>query len=443
MKKLLFAILFFTTVKSYGQNIYDIPGAYSSTDTGRLRSQIIKPNIGTAPNKTAKFVQLVDARGVEMKIPVDSFSAGGAGYTNLTQFTGQSNWKTFYSDGSGDVIELSIGTSGQVLTSNGTSSAPSWQTPSSGSGTINSGTGFKIPFYDGTGTTLSQTSDLYYNNGSSNYFGMGTSNPLMKLDVTNGTQVTGSNSDNPNAANFTGSNQGLTSGGATCFFNSNSAMAQDAGGSFGLTGLRTTGSNTSVTTFATIKGAKENGTSGNFNGYFVVGVQDHNAGAIVERFRITSSGNVGIGTGSTVSAKTHIIGTTEQLRVGYDVSNYYSTTVSSTGAITLDAVGSGAEFNFSDKVKIAGDLELTSSGSGIKIPTGGAAATVGTATMISGTVTINTTSVCTSCKILIALENCSNCGFIYVSSRVSNTSFTVTSSNNSDASDVSWLIIKQ
>jgi hypothetical protein len=35
--------------------------------------------------------------------------------------------KVFYSDGSGNLVELGHGLSGQVLTSNGATSAPSWQ----------------------------------------------------------------------------------------------------------------------------------------------------------------------------------------------------------------------------------------------------------------------------------------------------------------------------
>lgn len=42
------------------------------------------------------------------------------------------NWSVFYSNGSGEVIELGLGSSGQVLTSNGNSAAPTFETPSSG-----------------------------------------------------------------------------------------------------------------------------------------------------------------------------------------------------------------------------------------------------------------------------------------------------------------------
>jgi hypothetical protein len=67
--------------------------------------------------------------------------------------------------------------------------------------------------------------------------------------------------------------------------------------------------------------------------------------------RITNAGNVGIGTASP-SARLHTISTTEQLRVGYDVSNYFNATVGSTGTTTFNAVGSGAKFVFSDNVEL-------------------------------------------------------------------------------------------
>jgi len=68
-----------------------------------------------------------------------------------------------------------------------------------------------------------------------------------------------------------------------------------------------------------------------------------------ERLRVNSSGNVGIGT-TAPSARTHIISTTEQLRVGYDVSNYFNATVGSTGITTFNAVGSSPSFVFSDQI---------------------------------------------------------------------------------------------
>jgi len=71
--------------------------------------------------------------------------------------------------------------------------------------------------------------------------------------------------------------------------------------------------------------------------------------ASTERQRWDASGNTVIG-GTTASARLHAISTTEQLRIGYDASNYYSTTVGISGGVTFNAVGTGAAFAFSDKV---------------------------------------------------------------------------------------------
>lgn len=54
----------------------------------------------------------------------------GGGYTNLTSFIAQTAWRLFYSDGSGDVKELALGSDGEYLKSNGLELAPSWATPS-------------------------------------------------------------------------------------------------------------------------------------------------------------------------------------------------------------------------------------------------------------------------------------------------------------------------
>ncbi len=48
-----------------------------------------------------------------------------------------------------------VGTSGQVLTSNGASALPTWQTSSTGSGTVNSGTANQIAYYATSGTAVS------------------------------------------------------------------------------------------------------------------------------------------------------------------------------------------------------------------------------------------------------------------------------------------------
>ncbi|HSI21215.1 MAG TPA: hypothetical protein VLA04_06025, partial [Verrucomicrobiae bacterium] len=57
--------------------------------------------------------------------------------------------------------------------------------------------------------------------------------------------------------------------------------------------------------------------------------------------------------------------TTPQLTVQYDVSNYYTTSVSSAGAITLDATGASAGFTFSDAVVASTGLTVTTGGATI------------------------------------------------------------------------------
>lgn len=61
---------------------------------------------------------------------------------------------------------------------------------------------------------------------------------------------------------------------------------------------------------------------------------------------------VSIGNFTAPSAKLHVIATTEQLRLGYDTSNYFSTTVDSTGNATLNLTASSGTplFKFSDTI---------------------------------------------------------------------------------------------
>jgi len=105
-------------------------------------------------------------------------------------------------------------------------------------------------------------------------------------------------------------------------------------------------------------------------------------GVVDAGFNISSDGKVGItpsGTNALFSAAAllHLKSTTEQLRVGYDASNYFSTTVGSTGGVTFNAVGSGAGFTFSDPVTINGLLTLSAQNIATDTTTG---TKIGTAT---------------------------------------------------------------
>lgn len=71
-----------------------------------------------------------------------------------------------------------------------------------------------------------------------------------------------------------------------------------------------------------------------------------------------SIGDFGTSTPAGATARLEITDTSEQLRVRYDSSNYYKTTVSSTGGVTFDAVGTGASFTFSDKIIVSNPVNL-------------------------------------------------------------------------------------
>lgn len=75
---------------------------------------------------------------------------------------------------------------------------------------------------------------------------------------------------------------------------------------------------------------------------------------------VKSGGDIGLGAASP-SARAHIIKTTEQLRVGYDVSNYFNSTVGSTGSVAFGFVGTTPEvyFNTTGSTVIGNKAALT------------------------------------------------------------------------------------
>lgn len=102
-------------------------------------------------------------------------------------------WRLFYSNGSGDVTEMGLGTSGEVLKSNGASSAPTWQTDNNSGGTV-TGTGAngRVTYWDGVSNITSDNNFLW--DASNNRLGIGTttaaSAALNVYDDANGTQTT-------------------------------------------------------------------------------------------------------------------------------------------------------------------------------------------------------------------------------------------------------------
>lgn len=114
-----------------GKDIRFTVGGYSSSN----QVMFMKSDSISSTNRISYLTNVASTfTGYSLvhKIYVDSSIAaaviGGGGYTNLTQFVAQTNWQIFYSNGSGDVTELTVGAANTVLLGNGVTSAPSWGT---------------------------------------------------------------------------------------------------------------------------------------------------------------------------------------------------------------------------------------------------------------------------------------------------------------------------
>lgn len=89
-----------------------------------------------------------------------------------------------------------------------------------------------------------------------------------------------------------------------------------------------------------------------------------------------------------------------------------------------------------------GSLRLAVAGSGVLIKEG-SNATMGVATLVGGTVVVNTAKVTASSRIYLTGQNASGAaGALGVTARVVGTSFTITSLSGTDTRDVAWLIVE-
>ena len=145
----------------------------------------------------------------------------------------------------------------------------------------------------GTGTYAPMT---FYTNGSeraridtSGNVGIGTTSPLGKVQISGTTQGLASGYGQLNV--FSTDAIGANKGGKISF-----------GGVSGATGYDPYG-------FCSIGGYKENATSSNFLGYLLFATSDA-GGSVTERMRITSAGDIGIGTASPTNFGTGITGLT-------------------------------------------------------------------------------------------------------------------------------------
>jgi hypothetical protein len=112
-------------------------------------------------------------------------------------------------------------------------------------------------------------------------------------------------------------------------------------------------------------------------------------------------------------------------------------------AWNIYADGTAANW-FGGAIQAQDDFKLQVAGKGIYVKEG-SNATMGTATLSSGTVTVNTTKVTANSRIFLTIQSLGTVSVpkeIGVTARTAGTSFTITSADNTDTSVVSWIIIE-
>ena len=158
--------------------------------------------------------------------------------------------------------------------------------------TATSGSLSSMIFQTNNGTSLSEQMRL-----TSTGLGIGTSSPRTKFDVLLSGTANSGGSLAPSFGLFTGPGLApITDGsraGANMNIESNTAQGADVGASL-MFGGRYVDSSTVSTGFGAIFGAKANGTSNELSGYLAL--YTNRASVMTEAMRITSAGDVGIGT---------------------------------------------------------------------------------------------------------------------------------------------------
>jgi hypothetical protein len=105
-------------------------------------------------------------------------------------------------------------------------------------------------------------------------------------------------------------------------------------------------------------------------------------------------------------------------------------------------IGSLASSPGAGSVAVSGDIVIDTAGRGLKVREG-ANATMGTATLVAGTVTINTTKVTANSRIFLqAQDGVSGPNALRITARTAGASFTVTSSSAGDTSTIAWVIVE-
>ena len=115
------------------------------------------------------------------------------------------------------------------------------------------------------------------------------------------------------------------------------------------------------------------------------------------------------------------------------------TDITNVGSLVMDGAVTATNINAD-----GGDLVIATAGGGIIIAEG-SDASLGTATLSGGTVTVNTTKVTANSRIFLTVQSLGTVAVpkaIGVTARTASTSFTITSADATDTSVVAWIIVE-
>ena len=279
---------------------------------------------------TGSLLDIQDGMGTNTGLKL---STTNAEYTGIFAFASKTASTLIYLNASKEVTSLA--NSAGVLTNDG-SGGLSWGAGGGGitigTTAITSGTAGRILFESAT-NKVSQSSSLFWDITNS-CLGIGTSS----LSATDSISIIGSNSNRKSIIM-----QNTHASGNTSFYFQNDRGSFNAYG-----GLLTGGSAYNTADFFGVDSADRTTLLSDGANSTGLAVGTLTAMPLIfgtnnlARVYITSAGLAGIGTGATVSARLHVISTTEQLRIGYDTSNYTSFTVGAGGLLTIAPIGAGA-----------------------------------------------------------------------------------------------------
>lgn len=346
-------------------------------DTASATQLISTIATGTAPLVVSSTTQVAN---------LNSATSGTA--TNLAGGLGGS---VPYQSAVNTTVLLANGTAGQVLTSAGTTLAPTWATPvvgvtsdannntSAGSGISTASNGFAAgntamgynAFHSNTAGTgnVVMGGFAYYESTGGNF------NTVIGYAAAGPGATLGDN----NVAVGSGSLASITGGSQNVSIGLNSLLSNTTGSSN--TGL----------------GSQANVASGALDHATVVGAQ-----------------------ASVSTSNTVVLGRTTDVTV-------------------IGATGDDASGNL---LQVAGNISATAIGSGLRVKEG-SNAKMGIATLVAGTVSVSNTSVTANSRIFLTAQNSSGTpGFLGISARTASTSFDITSSNGADTSTVAWMIVE-